>query len=307
MSLDRKGAVVAIVFFAAFAAIGCSKGGAPAVSEKAPVLAVESAKPAESKPAEVKQVESLPPQPRDAKLAAIQFLDMLGSGNEKAVELVAVSFRKQLSGLLFFPEDKQLGYSNSDASKYLQKQFNMASAARIRSESQAPSGREVVFRGDLEGKDPMTFALRISLINGKWLVSRFTTANTLQAAVPTNASDPELAWARESAVDYLQSWLGGERENYTVPLAMMTEEMKSKLPSPTVHDTGLTYAKKDVRNWLNTQREGVAGYSISSQSMDGAMAVFQGELTTKEKHRPFRLALRQDGGEWKIDACDLKQ
>jgi hypothetical protein len=300
MSVDRMAAVVAVSLGVAVLTMGCSKGSS-VVSEKAPVLAVEATNAAKPSDAELKL-----PALSDAKLTAVQFLDALGSEKPEAVERTSIAFRKQITSTLFFGHEKTLGYSDSDALKFLNKQFNNSSSAVIRSEAKSPSGYEVVFRGVLDGKDPMTFSLRVAKDGETWKVTRFASSYNRQSVVPKAPAPAELAWARESALDFLESCLGMDRD-YTLAMAIMTDGLMSRLPSPTVHDTGLTYAKKDVRNWLNLVRNGVTGFSIDNEAGNSGVASFNGHLIEQTKNKPFHLSLRHDGNEWKVEQFDVKQ
>jgi hypothetical protein len=138
------------------------------------------------------------------------------------------------------------------------------------------------------------------------LVTEFAATDPVPMALPADKCSAELAWARETAIDFLASLLGGDHE-YVLTMNIMTDAFKQRLPSPSVHDTGLGYAKKDVRNWLNGVRDGASEFAIATQALDGGSAVFSGEINGKGVRRPFHLALARDGEVWKVDALDLKQ
>ncbi len=277
-------------------AVGCNKD-APAVSESAPALVVESAKGADSGPVQA------PPKLSEAKAAAIEFLNALGSRSAVVVERTSIPFRRQMTSTLFFDQEKARGYSDSDSLKYLWNQFHDSLQASIHYESRSTSGNEVVFRGLLDGREPLTFAMRLARESNGWIVTRFYSSYNRLAMPVTSKSSSDLVWARESALDFLESLLGVDRD-YALTMAMMTEEFKARLPSPTVHDSSLTYARKDVRNCLNRARVEVLGFSIGAGSMTSGGAAFDGQITSANKPGTFRIALRHDGSDWKVDHFD---
>ncbi len=230
---------------------------------------------------------------------------MLGSRNPGVVERTSIPFRKQMTSTLFFDQEKARGYSDSDALKYLRDQFHDSLSAVIRYEARSPMGNEVVFRGVLDGRESMTFALRVAKEANGWAVTRFVSSYNRLAVGSNDKSNPDLAWAREAALDFLGSLLGVDRD-YVLTMTMMTEEFKARLPSPTVHDSGLRYAKKDIRNWLNRARFEAMGFSLNGGTTASGAATFDGQISNANKPGSFRLALRQDDGDWKVDQFDVK-
>jgi hypothetical protein len=138
-----------------------------------------------------------------------------------------------------------------------------------------------------------------------WKVSRFATAAIQGSAVPNDASDSELIWARESAIDFLELLVGGSDE-HLLTLNMLTEPLKQTVPAPSVADAGLKYAKQDVRNWLNKSRNSATGFAITAQGRDEGGFVFRGDLVGPEKTSAFRLLLIRDGEIWKVGAFESK-
>jgi hypothetical protein len=282
-------------------AAGCNKNSAvPSASGKAPVVSVDQAKSGGA-------TSSTPSDTRAAQAEANEFLNLLTAGNAKAaVDRVAVSFRKLHSGPLTFEEERKVGYSDSDTAKYLAGVSSGATKAEITNSQPSPDGNAVSFRGKLVGNPGRLFSLRMAKDGDAWKVSRFIAGAFKGTGHSTGGSDAELAWARETALDFLDALIGGSDEQ-TPTLPLMADEFKAKLPSPSVHDEGLTYAKKDVRAWLNAARGGVDGYVMTGESRTPQGYAFAGSLAAGMRNRSFTLFLARRGDEWKIDGFEVNQ
>jgi len=244
--------------------------------------------------------------PGAATDAARDFLAKLVRGDTKAaLGAVAVSFRKDVSGPLTFEEEKKLGYSNTDTEKYLREAASGAEKPEITREQVSPSGSEVSFHGTLGGKKPKLFSLRMAKEGDAWKVTRFIAGRVLGSLFPTEAGTPELAWARESALDFLDALVGGDDEQM-MTMNLMTEEFKERLPAPSVADGGRKYAKKDIRDWLNKTRQGAKGYAINTQAMDAKAATFTGDLVGPGKSDKFTLVLAKQGGDWDVEQFEAR-
>jgi hypothetical protein len=238
--------------------------------------------------------------PQAATDAARDFLAKLVQGNTKAaLEAVAVSFRKEVSGPLTFEDEKKLGYSNSDTEKYLREATAGANGSEIRSQTSSPSGNEVSIRGSLSGKETRLFSLRLAKEGDAWKVTRFLAGRVAGSGVPTDSGTPELAWARETALDFLDALIGGDDEQM-ITMNLMTESFKERLPAPSVADAGKKYAKKDVRDWLSMFRRGTKGYAINFQRMMESEPMFGGDLVGPGRSGPFQISLVKNGELWKV-------
>jgi hypothetical protein len=237
-----------------------------------------------------------------ATAEANEFLKLLTRGEVKAAaEKVATSFRKEISGPLTFEEEKKLGYSDSDTLKYLREVTDGADKSEIIRKQASPSGRELSIRGSLSGKETRLFSLRLASEGGSWKVTRFIAGRVAGSGIPTENVVPELAWARETALDFLDSLIG-DADDHMLTMTLMTDEFKSRLPAPSVADAGLKYAKKDVRASLNKTRDGVKGYTINTQTMDGPAAKFTGDLAGPGKSEKFTMLLTKQGDDWKVES-----
>jgi hypothetical protein len=233
------------------------------------------------------------------------FLKTLCSGDVKAASAkVAVDFKKEFFPP-FYDDEKKLGYSESDAQKYLQAATKGLSNPTFRTQVLAPDGKQASFRGQLAGEKPAMFAIRMVKQGNDWQVSRFAVTGVLAYGVPKNDGNAELTWIRETALDFLELMIGGGDEQ-TMTMSEMTPEFKKRLPSPSVADAGLSYAKKDVRKWLNDERKDVTGFVISMQELDPNGRKFTGELTGLGKPKPFALWVVQSDGKWLVDNFEVK-
>lgn len=290
MIASAKRAAILILIAAILVTAGCNdaKTSPPG---KAPVMNVEAGSPATD---------------GAARAEADAFLKLLTSGDFKAaVEKVAPAFRKQVSGTLTFEEEKKLGYSDSDTEKYLKAATAGAARSEIKAQIAAPSGSAAVFRGDLVGTEPRSFSLRMIKDGSSWKVSRFASAKLAAIALPKESGDKELTWARQSALDFLESLVGGGEEQL-LTMAAMSEELKASVPSPSIADAGLTYAKKDVRDWLNKARQAATGFAIAREETAAANAIFSVELTGGPKPVAAKLELTRAGDEWKVAKLDVQ-
>lgn len=230
-----------------------------------------------------------------------------------AREMTTTSFRKLVSGSLTFEDERKLGYSNSDTEKYLSEMFAKTAAPKIATIAISPpelsrsEGAEVSIRGPVgEKPESGSFALRLTNEGNRWLVSRFATTRAIYQPIERSDSKPAKdsthIWAQESARDFLDGLIGGHAEQ-ALTMDLMTEDFKAKLPSPSIPEPGLNYAKKDVRAWLNGTRLDAQGYSITGFARDGDECMFSGELTGGSRARAFKLTVN---GQWKIDGFEVK-
>jgi len=236
----------------------------------------------------------------EARAEAEKFLKTLCSGDVKGASAkVAVDYKKEFFPP-FYDDEKKDGYSESDTQKTLQALTKGLSNPTFRTQVSSPDGKRASFRGQLAGEKPAMFAIRMLKQDNDWLVSRFAVTNVLAYGVPKDDANAELTWIRETALDFLESMIGGDEEQ-TMTMSEMMPEFKKRLPSPSVADPGLGYAKKDVRNWLNEQRKDVTGFVISMQELDPKGRKFTGELTGTGKPKPFTLWVVQSDGEWLVN------
>jgi hypothetical protein len=149
----------------------------------------------------------------------------------------------------------------------------------IRSQILAATGTAASVRGDLTGGGgKAAFALRLWKTDAGWRVVRFTVTKLVAESVPPAGSDLELAWRREAALDFIDAMLGGPDDQELTMLTMSTSFKQTGVPSPSVHDAGLGYAKKDVRKWLNEQRNGYTSYVVRDQKPRDHSLELTGEL-----------------------------
>jgi hypothetical protein len=240
-----------------------------------------------------------------AKSEAEAFLKTLCSGDTKAASAkIAADFKKEQFPP-FYPDEKQVGYSESDAQKYFQTMAKGLSNPTFRTQVLSPDGKQASFRGQLAGEKPAMFAIRLVKQGNEWLVSRFAVAGVLAYGVPKDDGNAELSWIRETALDFLESMIGSDEE-HAMTMSEMTPAFKKRLPSPSIIDPELGYAKRDVRNWLNGQRKDVTGFVISMQELDPKGRKFTGELTGTGKAKPFTLWVVQSDGKWLVDDFGVK-
>ncbi|HEV3144959.1 MAG TPA: hypothetical protein VGZ47_13800 [Gemmataceae bacterium] len=240
-----------------------------------------------------------------AKLEAEGFLKALCGGDVKAASVkVAVDFKKEFFPP-FYDDEKTHGYSESDAQKKLQAMTKGLSNPTFRSQVLAPDGKQASFRGQLTGEKAAMFSLRLIKQGNDWMVSRFAVVKVLTYAVPKDDGNAELTWIRETALDFLEDMIGDDDEQ-TMTMSDMTPDFKKRLPSPSVADAGLGYAKKDVRQWLSDQRKEVTGFMISMQELDPKGRKFTGELTGAGMPKPVTLRVLQSDGKWLVDDFVVK-
>src|SRR5262249_32248230 len=218
---------------------------------------------------------------------------------------VAVSFKKEFFPP-FYEDEKALGYSESDAQKKLQAMMAGLSNPSIRSQVLAHDGKQASFRGQLSGEKPAMFSIRMAKHGNDWLVNCFAVGKVVPSALPKEDSNAELTWIRETALDFLESMIGGDEE-HELTMSDMTADFKKRLPAPSIADPGLGYAKKDVRSWLNENRNGVTAFAISMQELDPKGRKFSGELIGQGKPKAFTLWVVQNDGRWLVDDFVVKQ
>jgi hypothetical protein len=240
-----------------------------------------------------------------AKSEAEAFLKALCSGDVKAASAkITVDYKKEFFPP-FYDDEKKLGYSESDAQKKLQAMTKGLSNPTFRTQVLAPDAKQASFRGQLAGEKPAMFSIRMVKQGNDWLISRFAVTSVMSYGVPKDDGNAELTWIRETAIDFLESMIGDDDEQ-TMTMSEMTTDFKKRLPSPSVADAGLGYAKKDVRKWLNDQRKDVTGFVIGMQELDPKGRKFTGELTGPGKPKPFTLWVVQSDGKWLVDNFEVK-
>ena len=121
-------------------------------------------------------------------------------------------------------------------------------------------------------------------------MTRFAVTKPAAQALPPETKNPELAWQREAALDFLDSFVGGP-EDQDLTMLTLTAEFKKKLPSPSIADAGLGYAKKDVRKWLNDQRAGATGYTLREQKERPGGSEITGELLGAAQPKKFTIVI----------------
>jgi hypothetical protein len=237
----------------------------------------------------------------EARTEAEAFLKTLCSGDAAAASAkVSANFKKQHFPP-FYDNEQKLGYSESDAQKKLQAITKGLQASAIRTELLAPSGKEASFRGDLSGgKDKASFSIRVTKADSGWQVTRFFVGKVAASAVAKSDGNAELAWIQETALDFLEALLGDDDEQ-NMTMSEMTTEFKKRLPSPSIADAGLGYAKKDVRQWLNDQRKGATGFTITQVELDPKGRKFTGELTGGAAPKGFTLWVVNADGGWMVN------
>jgi hypothetical protein len=192
------------------------------------------------------------------------------------------------------PGFKALFFSGDKATDWLREQGQGLTAVTVRSQHAAPGGAEVSLRGDAQrGPQKVSFALRLTRdANTTWSVSRVLVADVTTAA-PANAGPPEAAWARESALDFLEAFLSAApHDDFSFALAGLTDPFKAELGS----------SDNARRQWLRPRRQGLTGYVLPGPgSMTGDTAVFAGDLTGPQRKALFALTLgRTADGRWLV-------
>jgi len=241
----------------------------------------------------------------EARVEAESFLKALCAGDAKAASAkVAVSFKKEFFPP-FYEDEKALGYSESDAQKKLQVMMAGLSNPSIRSQVLAPDGRQASFRGQLSGERPAMFSIRMAKQGNDWLVNCFAVGKVVPGVLPKEDGNAELTWIRETALDFLESLIGGDDEQ-DMTMSEMTADFKKRLPAPSIADSGIGYSKKDVRKWLHDLCQGVSSFTISMQELDPKGRKFTGELTGPGKPKQFALWVVQNDGHWLVDDFVVK-
>jgi hypothetical protein len=225
---------------------------------------------------------------------------------DKAVALTTVDLRKQRTDKkangelnLFSAKDKELGYSADDVTRWLQKETGDAEGTGKPALTFAPTGTGVSARGELTGKAARRFfSLRLTRADKKWQVADFATAPFTASAKPEGGT-PEVLWAREFALDFLESLAAGDPNESA---ALMTPALRKKVAEPTTEsDRKLGYDDFALRNWIKARAEGLEGFSLAGQSASGETATFNGQLVRKNGG-PFTLSLAFDKatGTWGV-------
>lgn len=252
---------------------GCNGPASPGADTKAkpaPVVNVNGGTPAVTPPSTpVEQPVS------SARNEAAAFLkDLLAGDATSAAARVAVSFKKQLSGSLVFDEEKKLGYSESDVKKYLDRSAKGYTKSDISWSVTSPDRSAESVRGTFTGQGvTVPFGIRLAKDGSAWKVTRFAVGKAPVSTAVIGASTDH-AWEREAAIDFLEALLAGDPDQ-ALAMTEMTDAFKQRLPSPSIHDPGLGYAKRDVRDWLNKVRAGFTGAALTAT--DGTK--FTGQLT----------------------------
>jgi len=238
---------------------------------------------------------------KDARGAAESFLKSLCVGDAKSASgKLDVAYKKYV-GPPFFSDDQVVGYSESDVQKMLMKLAAGASVATIQTETYGANVAS--FRGELTGPQKV-FTLRLARSGESWIVTHFQTARQTRSQVTAKAESSDASWPLACARDFLDLLAGGP-DDHELTMRLMSEEFKKQLPAPSIADSGLGYARKDVRNWLNAQRGECIGYSIHAMARDGAGYRVDGSLSGAS-NRSFRLNLAPVRGDWFVDRFEIK-
>lgn len=291
-------------FFPLIGMIGCQRGAPPTsgtVSQ--PVATAKTSTELAVQPkGDAKKSD---PVPDAMETAARSFLQTLVSGDIRAaVERTAIDFRKRVSGPLTFEEERKLGFSNGDTAEFLGHCRGNSQGFQLGRRRRASDGQGLWVRGTLGGDGPTRpFTLRLINEDGNWRVAWFFAAAIPDPASPPEAADPESAWAAETLIDFLFLVLGSEPD-YRLTMSLMTEDFKASLPSPSVADPGLKYAKRDVRNWLNNLRAQRSAFGIDSVVGTPMQVTVRGRFLGQDAAE-FEANLVKDGQNWKINGFQV--
>jgi hypothetical protein len=242
-------------------------------------------------------------QSGDARISAEAFLKALIAGDAKTASAkVHIGFKKYVAPP-FFSDDQAAGFSEADVQKYLLKLMTGNTSSAIH--GVATYGESAAFRGELTGSDsPRFFTLRLMREPGGWTVTHFQASRQVAKLVSLPERSSDLAWPIGCAQDFLDLVTGGP-DDHDLSMRLMSEDCKKRLPSPSIADAGLGYAKKDVRNWLNAQRSECTGYSLTNADKEGSGVVVRGELVGPVR-RQFALFIALTGGNWLVERFDVK-
>lgn len=284
--------------------LGCQRGAPPTPGRSTP--AAESTKITAQAAAEQQaKGKSGDRIPDSAEIAAREFLQTLVSGNIRAaVEKTTTDFRKRVSGPLTFEEERKLGFSDGDTAEFLSHCRGNSQGFQLGRRRRANDGQGLWVRGTLGGNgQTRPFTLRLINEDGNWRVAWFFAAAIPDPASPPEVADPESAWAAETLIDFLLLVLGSEPD-YRLTMSLMTEDFKASLPSPSVADPGLKYAKRDVRNWLNNLRAQRSAFGIDSVVGTPPQLTVRGRFLGQDAAE-FEANLVKDGQYWKINGLQL--
>lgn len=282
------------------ALIGCQRGEPPTLPR--------SAQPATTKETSGKSHENSKtsnPVPDALDNAARDFLQTLVSGDIRtAVEKTSIDFRKRVSGTLTFEEERKLGFSNGDTAEFLGNCRGNSQGFQVVRRRRASDGQEYLVRGNLGGNgQTRPFTLRLVNEEGNWRVAWFFAAAIPDPPVVPEVAHAESVWAAEVLVDFLTLVFGSDPE-HRLTMSLMSEDLKASLPSPSVADPGLKYAKRDVRAWLNSLRMHRTRFEIDAIQGTPPQAAVRGRLLGQDAAE-FQASLSKDGREWKITGFQL--
>jgi hypothetical protein len=244
------------------------------------------------------------PELAASKKAGEDFLAALKDG-KAGPDKLTVGLKKALTDKLVFPKEKELGYSDSDAEKWLAEQGKGLTATALDTLVLSPSADRASIRGTLttdKGKD--VFALRLAKQDGGWLVERWHRGPGVRAGMPHEKPADELLWARELALDFLDDLLSGDRK---ATAALMAPTLKAKLAKPVFSDDEkVGYSALDLDKWLASAAEGLKTYTVTSQTLaaGGTSADFAGEFSDGKLTVPFKLSAAPEKGEWLVSAIE---
>jgi len=279
---------------------GCQRTASP----QSTVRSSETAKSSNSPPLVV-QTRKVTDESQRLELAAREFLQALLSGPTKAaIERTSLDFRRLLSGPLTFTEERQLGYSNIDVEKFLTENRGNCREFQLRRRYISPDGQSAWFRGTLQGEGKFrTFSLSVAPEGASHRVSWFFAAEIPAAPSLPDPPTPELGWAAEFGTDFLLLVFGSPPD-HTLTMSLLTEEFKASLPSPSVADAGLKYAKRDVRTWLNSLRSNRTGFLIDSLTKDDEQVSMRGRFSGAAAGN-FVMVLTKEANRWKVHRFEL--
>jgi hypothetical protein len=245
---------------------------------------------------------------------AESFLSDLKDGKADPARLT-VDLKKRVSGKLVYPEEKERGYSDSDAAKWLALLGDGVTDSDVEEVVLSPSGDRASVRGVLRanrtspkgGESPVkeAFAMRMVKEGSTWLVDRFHRGPAARTGLPKGDAAPELRWARESALDFLDSLLAGDRK---AAAECMAPGLKAKVAKPVFSDDEkLGYSPTSLDKWLTSVAGGKKSYAITSQRMAAgdASAEFAGELSDGKKPTPFTIHVAPEKGAWVVSGFEV--
>lgn len=238
---------------------------------------------------------------------ADSFLKALTEGKTAVAAQMLSSEFKKLWFPPFYDDEQKVGFSDSEAAKWLEGIVNGATGFKVDRAVGSPIGMTVARQGRLTGTGETRFTLWTSPgPTDAMQVVRFRSTTAI-ASLPQEPLSAGQAWAMETAVSFLDAFVGGEPRFASEDLS---DGMKRRLPSPSIHDPGKEYAEKDVRAWIQELRKGLTGYSISKvghEEKKGDSLRIDGLLTGPQRRSAFSIGLVRAGptSAWKVETFQI--